>query len=125
MFACVEDLHDDNAYIGLCLLMVSLNHPSYRKCIGFADLQVNILLQNLHSAAYEIPGIDVFQVVNTLCLASNITFKMNTPHKVISWSSHHSITLYTSTTQPTLALVSGKSSSWQRVVMRTRRKATY
>ena len=40
--------------------MVSLNHPSRRKCIGFADLQVNfILLQKLHNVAwsYEIPGI--------------------------------------------------------------------
>ena len=36
--------------------MVSLNHQSYSKCIGFADLQVDLLLQNLHTVvwSYEI-----------------------------------------------------------------------
>ena len=53
------DLHDDDiTYIMPRLLMVSLNYLSHRKCIGFADLQVNFVLQNLHNVAwsYEIPG---------------------------------------------------------------------
>ena len=55
----IGDLHDDIMLFGPCLLMVSLNHPSHLKCICFADLQVNFLIQNLHSVArgYEIQGI--------------------------------------------------------------------
>ena len=39
--------------------MVSLNHVSHRKCIGFVDVQVDFLLQNPHTVASscEIPGI--------------------------------------------------------------------
>ena len=46
----IGDMHDDITYVGPSLLMVLLNHPSHRKCIGFADLQVNFLLQNLQIA---------------------------------------------------------------------------
>ena len=41
----------DITYIGPHLLMISLNHLAHRKYIGFADLRVDYLLQNLHSVA--------------------------------------------------------------------------
>ena len=36
-----RDMHDDITVVGPHLLTVSLNHPSHRKCISFADLQVD------------------------------------------------------------------------------------
>ena len=42
-----------------CLLMLSLNNPSHRKCIGFADYLVDIFLQKHVSSSDEIPGINM------------------------------------------------------------------
>ena len=36
----IGDVHDDFMYVGPRLLMISLNYPSHRKCIGFDDFQV-------------------------------------------------------------------------------------
>ena len=53
----IGDMHDDITQVGPRLLMASLNHSSHSKCTGFANLQVDFWLQNLHTAAwsYEIP----------------------------------------------------------------------
>ena len=53
----IGDLHDNVDLAGPCPLMVSLQHPSHRKCIGFAAHHADFLLQNLYCVAwsYEIP----------------------------------------------------------------------
>ena len=57
----IGNMHDEITYVGPHLLIVSLKHPFYRKCIGFADLKVDLMLQNLHTVAwsYEIPGMAI------------------------------------------------------------------
>ena len=52
-------MHDDITWVEAHLLMVSPNNPCHRKHIGFAYLEVDFLLQNLHNGAwsYEFPGI--------------------------------------------------------------------
>ena len=47
----IGDLHDDVDLAGPCPLMVLLQHPSHTKCISFAELHADFLLQNLHCVA--------------------------------------------------------------------------
>ena len=44
----IGDMHDDVSWATPTL--VSLNHLSHTKCVGFADLQVDFLIQNLNRA---------------------------------------------------------------------------
>ena len=51
----IGDLNDD-IKVGPRLLIVSLNHPSHRKCIGgFADLQVDFCTETAQCCM--IPGL--------------------------------------------------------------------